>query len=146
MRTMGMAMLVPAAFCVKGRNAAKDAVSLDVVVHSYIDRPILDILFNGSDLGIAGAYGGTGTITGVRVPFGVQVLTWRLDGSKDMKRLGETVTARNQLLFREEDITEETRYIGLHLYPDDTAEMEFSAHIPELSTRGEQIMRTKQGR
>ena len=145
MRMVGISMLAPVAGCGNER-IIKNGTYLNVVVHSYIDRPILDILFNGNDLGVAGAYGGTGTITGVHVPLGIQKLTWRLDGSKGMKRLGETVTARNQLRVRKEHLTADTQYIGLHLYQDETVDVTFSTYIPELSARGEEIMRTKQRR
>lgn len=123
----------------------KAEVFLNVVAYNFLGRPILDILFNGEDLGVAGPFGLTGTITGVRVPFGVQKLTWRLDGSEDMPRLGETVTAKNQLVVREQDITPDTRYIGLHLYPDETAEITFAQFIPELTARGEAMMKKKRG-
>jgi hypothetical protein len=142
---LGLGLLAPLIACGNGRKSMKTEAVLNVVVHSYIDRPILDILFNGNDLGVSGAFGGTGTITGVRVPFGPQKLTWRLDGAKGMPRLGETVTAKNQLVVREQDIGPDTRYIGLHLYQDETAEISFSEYIPELSTRGEEIMRKKRG-
>lgn len=145
LRIVGVGVLAPLAACGKGADVMKSEVYLDVVVHSYIDRPILDILFNGTDLGVAGAFGGTGTITGVRIPFGIQRLTWRLDGSKGMERLGETVVAGNRLIVREEDIPADTRYAGLHLYPDATAEVTFDRHIPELSARGAGIMRMTQG-
>lgn len=55
---------------------------LDVEMFSYIDRAIGDIVFNGMDLGVMNKYGGTGLITGVCIPFGVQTLTWMLDGPK----------------------------------------------------------------
>lgn len=116
---------------------------MNVVAYNFSDRPILDILFNGEDLGVSGPFGLTGTITGVCVQFGVQKLTWRLDGSKDMPRLGETVTAKNHLIVREQDITPDTRYIGLHLYQDETADLTFAEYIPELSARGEEIMYSK---
>lgn len=142
---LGLGMLAPMIACGNGGKKMKKEVVLNVVAHSYIDRPILDILFNGNDLGVCGAFGGTGTITSVRIPLGVQKLTWRLDGARGMPRLGETVTAKNQLIVREQDITADTRYIGLHLYQDETAELTFSEYIPELSTRGEEVMRKKRG-
>lgn len=55
---------------------------LDVEMFSYIDRAIGDIVFNGMDLGVMNKYGGTGLITGACIPFGVQTLTWMLDGPK----------------------------------------------------------------
>lgn len=145
MGMLGLGMLAPMIACGSGRKNVKNEVFLNVVAHSYIDRPIIDIHFNGEDLGVSSPFGGTGTITGVRVPFGVQKLTWRLDGPKGTPRNGETVTAKNQLIVREQDITPDTRYIGLHLYQDETAEITFAQYIPELSARGEEIMRKKRG-
>lgn len=142
---LGLGMLTSIVGCGSGRKSVKTEVFLNVVSYSYQDRPILDIMFNGEDLGVSSPFGSTGTITGVRIPFGVQKLTWRLDGSKDMPRLGETITAKNQLVVREADISSEIRYIGLHLYQDETAELTFSEYIPDLSARGEEIMRKRQG-
>lgn len=139
---LGLGVIAPLVAC--GRGRVKTETYLNVVSYNFMDRPILDILFNGEDLGVSSPYGHTGTITAVRVPYGVQKLTWRLDGSKEMARLGETVTAKNQLIVREQDIAPETRYIGLHLYQDETAELTFSEYIPELTARGEEVMRTRQ--
>ena len=64
---------------------------LNVEMYFYLDRPIYDIIFNGTDLGVMNSYGGTGTITGVRIPFGSQTRRWNLDGPKGMARNGELV-------------------------------------------------------
>lgn len=140
---LGLGLLAPMIACGNKEKKRETEIFLNVVAHSFIDRPILDILFNGEDLGVSSPYGGTGTITGVRVPFGIQKLTWRLDGAKGMPRLGDTVTAKNQLVVREQDIKPDTRYIGLHLYQDETAELTFSTYIPDLTARGEEVMRAK---
>lgn len=50
----------------------KDDIVLSVVLYSYLDRPIFDVMLNGSGIGGANAYGGNGMITGIRVPFGKQ--------------------------------------------------------------------------
>lgn len=42
----------------------RDYIVLDVEMFSNIDRVIVDIIFNGADLGVMNKYGGTGTITG----------------------------------------------------------------------------------
>jgi hypothetical protein len=38
-----------------------------------------------------------------------------------------------------EQIPPGTRYLGLHLYPDDTAEITFAEVIPETTARGDKI-------
>ena len=113
---------------------------LNVVMYSNLDRPIHDIIFNGSDLGVATKFGGTGTITGVRSPFGHQTLTWTLGGPEGMARNGEIAKVKNKLAISPEQIPSGTRYIGLHLYLDDTAEVTFAEFIPERTARGEKIL------
>ncbi len=70
---------------------------LNVVVYSNLDRPIYNIIFNGNDLGVANSYGGTGTITGVRIPFGIQDLRWNLDGPDGTPRNGQLVIVKIML-------------------------------------------------
>ena len=113
---------------------------LNVEMYSYLDRPIHFIVFNGTDLGVMNAYGDTGTIAGVRVPFGVQSLRWTLGGPRGMAGNGEEVFVRNRLVLTPEQIPQGTRYLGLHLYPDNTAEITFSDGIPDRTERGEKII------
>ena len=114
-------------------------IVLALVMYSYLDRPIYDIIFNGTGLGVADSYGGTGIITAVRIPFGSQKLRWNLDGPEGTARNGELVEVKNKIVVSPEQIPPGTRYIGLHLYPDDTAEVTFSESIPEGTTRGKEI-------
>lgn len=67
----------------------RNYIALDVEMFSYVDRAIHDIMFDGTDLGVMNRYGGTGTITGVRIPYGVQSLTWVLGGPEGTPRNGE---------------------------------------------------------
>jgi len=113
---------------------------LNVEMYSYLNRPIYDIIFNGTDLGVMNSYGGTGTITGVRIPIGTQKLKWNLDGPMGMARNGELAEVKNKIVISLEQIPPGTRYIGLHLYPDDTAEVTFADFIPERTPRGEKIL------
>lgn len=80
-----------------------EAVKLDVVPFSYLDRPIFDVRLNRIDIGVAGAWpdSGRGTMTGVPVPLGGQKISWRLDGPKGTPRNGETVTAKNLPVLKE---------------------------------------------
>lgn len=118
----------------------KKETGLNVVMYSYVDRVITDIIFNGSDLGVANRYGGTGTITGVLIPFGIQTLAWNLDGPEGTPRNGEHVKVKNTILISPDQIPIGTRYLGLHLYPDDTAEVTFAEFIPERTARGKKIL------
>lgn len=118
----------------------RDYTVLDVEIFSYIDRAVGDIMFNGVDLGVMNKYGGTGLITGVRIPFGAQTLTWMLDGPKGTPRNGEIVKVRNTLVIAPEQIPPGSQYLGLHLYPEDTAEIIFSESMPERTARGRKIL------
>lgn len=134
---MACGLLLPLAAC---GQAVRKEIWLNVEMVSYVDRPIFDIIFNGTDLGVMDEFGSTGTITEVRIPFGIQALKWTLDGPKDSPRNGEVVTIKNQLVISAEQIPLGTRYLGLHLYPDDTAEITFADALPERTARGEKIL------
>lgn len=138
--TIGLGLMMPLLACGKGERKMPKGIVLNVVLYSYIDRVITDIFFNSTDLGVANKHGGTGTITGVRIPFGVQRLEWTLDGPEGMARNGEKVTVKNKVVITPTSIPQETRYLGLHLYPDDTAEVTFAEFIPDRTPRGEEIL------
>lgn len=116
----------------------KDYTVLDVEMFSYVDRVIVDITFNGTELGVMNKYGGTGLITGVRIPFGVQDLVYTLGGPEGVHRERKKIS--NTLVISAEQIPRGTQYMGLHLYPDNTAEVTFSEDLPEESERGRKIM------
>jgi len=137
---LGAASLTSLAGCGPQNGRTQAGIVLNVEMYSYLDRPIHFIVFNGTDLGVMNAYGGTGTITGVRVPFGVQSLRWTLGGPRGMAGNGEEVFVRNRLVLTPEQIPQGTRYLGLHLYPDNTAEITFSDGIPDRTERGEKII------
>lgn len=140
---IGLSLMLPLGACGQGRSKMQNEAILNVVMYSYLDRVITDIIFNGTDLGVANKYGGTGTMTGVRIPFGVQSLKWTLDGPEGMARNGETVKMKNKLVVSAEQIPPGTRYLGLHLYPDDTAEITFAEFIPERTPRGVKILASR---
>lgn len=135
----GLAMLIPLSACGQGRKEMEKEIILDVVAYSNLDRLITDIFFDNTDLGVMSKYGSTGTIIGVRIPLGVQTLQWKLDGPEGMPRNGEIVTVKNKLMITSEQIPAGTRYLGLHIYPDETAEITFDESIPERTPRGKQI-------
>ncbi|SFG12101.1 hypothetical protein SAMN05518865_108204 [Duganella sp. CF458] len=116
-------------------------IVLSVVLFSYMNRPIFDVLLNGSDIGAAIAYGGGGGImTGETIPFGPQKLSWCLGGPEGMPRNGDTVIAKNALAISRDQVPPNSRYLGVHIYPDDTAELTFAEYIPERTPRGESIL------
>lgn len=143
LRLIGLGLMMPLAACGQGEKTMQQETVLSVVMYSNLDRPIHDIIFNGTDLGVANKYGGTGTITGVRIPFGVQTLRWSLGGPDGMLRNGELVKVKNNLVVSPEQIPPGTRYLGLHVYPDDTAEVTFAEFIPERTERGKKIRSTR---
>jgi len=139
-KVMGSCLMIPLLACGKGEQKMKKETVLALVLYSYLNRPIHDIVFSGTHIGVANAYGGTGIITSVRIPFGRQVLSWTLGGPEGMARNGENVQIKNSMQISREQISAQTRYIGIHLYPDDTAELSFAEFIPERTIRGAKIM------
>lgn len=114
----------------------------DVVMLSYYERSIFDVLLNGVDIGAAGPpphKGSGGVIVGVPVTLGSQLVTWRLDGPEGTPRNGETVTAKNQPVL--EDVDPDLRYLGVHIYPDDTVEIIPEMYWPSNSPKGEVFLR-----
>jgi hypothetical protein len=135
---LALGLFVPLFACGEGKQKGslfmKKEIVLDVVLYSYLNRPIFDIYLNGTDLGVANSYGGTGIVTSVSVPLGSQTLTWRDAGS------GETFAVKNSLNLAQNQITPGSHYLGVHIYPDHTAEFTFSEHMPETTPRGHHII------
>jgi len=138
--SIGLSLMMALMACGQGEGRTRKETVLNVVMYSYLDRPVHDIIFNGTDLGVMNSYGGTGTISGVRIPFAVQTLIWELGGPEGMERNGEDVRVKNEIIISSEKIPAGTRYIGLDLYPDDTAEITFAEFIPDRSARGRKIL------
>ena len=112
-------------------------VTLDVVLFSYLDRPIFDVFMNGDVGHGSGVYPqtGGGTISGVQLKLGQQKVTWRLGGPEGMPRNGETVAAKNMPELK--DVPRNARYLAIHIYPDDTVELVPAEYYPHISSRGE---------
>ena len=140
---VGMGLLAPLVACGKGNKRMEKEITLAVVMYSYLNRPIIDVHFNGNDLGVSGPYGSTGIVTGVRIPFGAQTLTWRLDGPDGTPRNGDTIQVKNALTVSAGQIAPATRYLGLHIYPDFSAEIMFSDDMPDFSPRGEKLLQKR---
>lgn len=126
--------------CIVERLSMKNEITLNIVLYSYLDRPIFDTFLNGEYAGGRAEFpfGVKGTISGARISLGAQSLTWRLGGPKGMPRNGETVVARNPLTLTADQIPTGARYLGVHIYPDETAELIASRNFPELSSRGKE--------
>jgi len=124
----------------KKMTAKNDVVYFDVSAISYIERPIFEVKLNGIEVGA----GGGSLMTGVAVPLGPQVITWRLDGvddsGKPYKDNGATVKAINQPVLSRPD--SKTHYLGVHIYPDNTVELIPERFWPEKTEKGEAISRT----
>ena len=108
-----------------------------VSANSYIERPIFAIKLNGIEVGA----GGGSVVTGVAVPVGPQVLTWRLDGPEGMKGNGDTVRAANQPVLVRPD--PKMRYLGVHIYPDNTVELSPEPFWPEFTERGRALLQAQ---
>lgn len=113
----------------KKMTAKNDVVYFDVSAISYIERPIFEVKLNGIEIGA----GGGGLMTGVAVPLGPQVITWRDAGT------GETTKAINQPVLSRPD--SKTHYLGVHIYPDNTVEVIPEHYWPEKTEKGEAINR-----
>lgn len=118
-------------------------VTLDVVLFSYLDRPIFDVFTNGKAGQGSGVYPetGGGTISGVQLKLGFQKITWRYTDT------GETIIAKN---FPElKNVPAKSRYLAIYIYPDNTVELLTSQYYPGTSTRGEveiEKMRIRNGK
>jgi hypothetical protein len=105
-------------------------VTLDVVLFSYLDRPIFDVYLQKTDIGVAGPwpYSGRGSMSGVQLSLGPLKFTWRFGDT------GETVTAKNKPELK--DVPRNAVFLGAHIYADDTVELIPSRDFPDLSSRG----------
>lgn len=118
---------------------------LNVVLFSYLDRPIFDAFIDGKAGQSSGVYPYTGgaTITNVALELGPKKVSWRLGGPAGMARNGETVVNKNPLALN--SVVAGAKYLAIHIYPDDTVELITSVHFPEVSARGQtEITRLEQ--
>jgi hypothetical protein len=127
-------------------NRKNEVVYFDVNLYSYLERPIFDVYLNGKFIGDAAGQphrGKGGLMTGVAVPVGPQVVTWRLDGvdtnGKPYSDNGVTVKATNQPALLKPDA--KLTYLGVHIYPDNSVELVPEPFWPEKTSRGEEINR-----
>lgn len=130
----GLSLLYPLVACGKGNLFMGKEITLDVVLFNYQNIAVFDVLLDGGDIGVANVYGGGGIMTGVTIPFGPQTLTWR-DGAS-----GKTFSVKNSLVLTKDQISPKAGYLGVHIYPDNTAELTVSEYIPETTPRGKKIL------
>lgn len=118
-------------------HAKPMTVTLDLVLFSYLRHPIFDVFIDGKGGDSSGVFPETGgsTISGVQLTLGPKHVTWRLDGPEGAAGNGQTIVAKNfvQLL----NIQPNSRYLALHIYPDNTIELLTSQYYPQPSPRGE---------
>lgn len=142
-----MVLLSPLFGCAAGGSKEKRMVELTFGVINYTNRMIFDVALNGHGWGGAAPYnGGVGAMLFTPLELGgPQTLTWRLDGPRGMPGNGDTVTAKNQLYIREEDIPRAAKsapHICIHIYPDQTAEITYtSGATPQPTERGLAILK-----
>ncbi len=110
---------------------------IDVVLFNYHDQQIFDVTVGDVRVGSAGRfpYSGRRTKVGARFNDGAQKVTWRLPATNESE--AKNVTARNTpaLVGR----SRESRFVAVHVYPDDTVEVKFSEDFPVYSARGQAI-------
>ena len=113
-----------------GCEAKPGTVTLDVVVFSYLSRPIFDVSVGGTDVGVAGPwpYSGRGSMSGVLLRLGRQPVKWRLGDT------GEVVASSAPEL---KEVPSDATFLGLHIYEDQSVDLVLSQHFPELSQRGQ---------
>lgn len=125
-----------------GCEAKKMKVFLNISLFSYLDRPIFDVLMNGTDFGPAlehSFYGSNAVMVDQPIVLGAMKVTWRLDGPEGMPGNGSMVAAKNIPTISE--ISKDIKWLALHIYPDDTVEIKLDNTRDGLQTdRGAKIM------
>ena len=109
--------------------------TFEVVLFSYLDRPIFEVLVNGQEIGAAGPYpySGRGSMQGPIFQLGPTKVSWRYSDT------GETVHAKNTPML--EIVRSKDQFLAVHVYPDDTVELLTSEHFPGLSPSGQALDR-----
>ena len=134
-------LIYPIVTQARGFFSMKKEIMVDVLVFNYLNRPIFDVYLNGAMVGASASlsdspYGQFGTVAGVTVQNGPQKLTWRLSGPGGMPHNGDTVAATNAINVSVAELPKRTETLGVHIYPDYTAELVFSDEMAHQSPRG----------
>lgn len=72
--------------------------------------------------------------TSVPLKLGVQQVSWVLGGPKGTPRNGEKIFAKNSPALSE--VPAAARYLGMHIYPDESVELIPSQHYPHATEKG----------
>ncbi|HWV30325.1 MAG TPA: hypothetical protein VN038_11750 [Dyadobacter sp.] len=123
-------------FFIDACEAKSMKVVLNIVVFSYWDRPIFEVNIDGKGDEASGPYPNTGkgVTGGVSLTLGPKKVTWRLDGPEGFPRNGDTLVNKNGLELV--NVLPGAKYLGIHIYPDETVELSTSVGRPELSAKG----------
>jgi hypothetical protein len=124
-------------------------IHLNISLFNYLDRPIFDVVMNDTYFmgGSAhGFFGANGMMAMQPIRLGEQIIRWRLDGPQGAPRNGETVNAKNKPML--ENVSKDVKWLGLHIYPDETVEIALSTGSPtELQTKkGQSIIEAWEAR
>lgn len=139
--------LMGAGICFAFVNACKAKsiiASFDVVLFNYLNRPIFELLIDGTIDGSSDKYPGTGSgvMMGISLMLGEKKVTWRLGGPAGIKNNGDTVASKNS---PELVSIRGGKYLGIHVYSDYTVDLIPSVGFPQVSERG-QLEMSKAGR
>lgn len=118
-------------FLINACGAKPMRVVLHLVAFSYWDRPIFEINVDGIGDEASAAYPNTGkgVTAGVSLSLGPKKVTWRLGGPEGLPRNGDTLVNKNRLELVA--FTPGAKYLGVHIYPDETVEFSTSVGRPE---------------
>jgi hypothetical protein len=124
-------------------------IYLNISLFNYMERPIFDVYMSGTYFmgGAAnGFYGAHGIMAMQPITLGEQTVSWKLDGPQGMARNGETVNSKNRPVLQ--DVPKNVKWLGLHIYPDETVELSLSTGSPdELQTqKGKKIIEAWEAR
>jgi hypothetical protein len=111
-------------------DVKKMKVFLNISLFSDLDRPIFDVIMNGTDFGGAlgnSFYGSNAVMMDQPITLGKQLVTWRLDGPEGTPGNGDTVVAKNVPVLQ--NISSDIKSLALHIYSDETVEIILSKRM-----------------
>lgn len=110
---------------------------IDVVLFNYHNEQIFDVTVGGVRVGSAGRfpYSGRRTKVGAHLNDGAQQVTWRIPATDSSE--ARNVTARNAPVLTGR--TRDSRFMAVHVYPDDSVDIKFSDAFPVYTARGQAI-------
>jgi hypothetical protein len=126
-------------------TAGKASVLADVVLFSYLSRPIYDVRLGNAHLGGSNVYPYTGgsTMSGLALRLGPQTVQWKLDGPDGLVDNGRTVVSRNTPVLQKP--APGMVFLAVHIYPSDEVELFFSKHYPAATEKGKAVVKAIPG-